>query len=198
MKWFQRCLNHLNLSHLALHTFVDSFAGCYKDGTEPGTRDYRYFAALFLFLRMFFYLLYQAILTAYFYGWSGLTLVGFTILLIITQPYNSMYNKYNTVTMVIFGVMTLIVIALMNVNIALVKAHHDVKFSAITVATLLALPQLYAIKMAIKGICKQDIIRKLFSKNKMFKRSLSETSLLVASENRTQSYKSLTHNMKSP
>ena len=41
MKWFQRCLNLFKLSHFALHTFVDSFAGCYKDGTEPGTRDCR-------------------------------------------------------------------------------------------------------------------------------------------------------------
>ena len=48
MKWFQKCLNCLRLSHVALHTFVDSFAGCYKDGTEPGTRDCRYFAALYL------------------------------------------------------------------------------------------------------------------------------------------------------
>ena len=30
-----------------LDTFVDSFHGCYKDGTEPGTRDYRWFAAIF-------------------------------------------------------------------------------------------------------------------------------------------------------
>ena len=49
MKWFQKCMNKFKLSHLALHTFVDSFAGCYNDGTEPGTRDCRYFAALFLF-----------------------------------------------------------------------------------------------------------------------------------------------------
>ena len=54
MKWFQRCLNlfKLMISHFSLHTFVDSFAGCYKDGTEPGTRDCRYFAALFLLLRI--------------------------------------------------------------------------------------------------------------------------------------------------
>ena len=31
MKWFQKCLNHLKLSRITLHTFVDSFAGCYKD-----------------------------------------------------------------------------------------------------------------------------------------------------------------------
>ena len=51
MKWFQECLNFFKLGHFALHTFVDSFTGCYKDGTEPGTRDCRYFAAYFFLLR---------------------------------------------------------------------------------------------------------------------------------------------------
>ena len=51
MKWFQECLNFFKLSHIALHTFVDSFIGCYKDGTEPGTQDGHYFAALFFLLR---------------------------------------------------------------------------------------------------------------------------------------------------
>ena len=88
MKWFQRCLNHFKLSHLALHTFVDSFAGCYKDGTEPGTWDCRYFAALFLFLRMVVFIVYQAILTAVLYGWFALVFTGCTILLIVVQPYN--------------------------------------------------------------------------------------------------------------
>ena len=37
MKWFQKCLNHVRLSKLALHIFVDSFSGHFKDGTEPGT-----------------------------------------------------------------------------------------------------------------------------------------------------------------
>ena len=42
---FQRCLNRLRIRSLALHTFVDAFEGCYKDGAN-GTRDCRYFAAL--------------------------------------------------------------------------------------------------------------------------------------------------------
>ena len=55
MKCFQSCLNQLKLSHIILHTFVESFMGYYKDGTEPGTKDCRYFAAMFLLLRISFY-----------------------------------------------------------------------------------------------------------------------------------------------
>ena len=52
-RWFQRCLNRFHLRSLALNAFVDAFQGCYKDGTN-GTRDYRYFAALQLLIRILF------------------------------------------------------------------------------------------------------------------------------------------------
>ena len=58
MKCFQRCLNHFRLSSILLHSFADSVTGYYTDGTEPGTRDYRYFAAILLFLPKLFYVSY--------------------------------------------------------------------------------------------------------------------------------------------
>ena len=45
---FQKVLNTLPIRQHVLHTFMDSFLGCYKDGTQPDTRDCRWFAA-FLF-----------------------------------------------------------------------------------------------------------------------------------------------------
>ena len=58
---FQKCLNCCGLRCLPLHIFMDAFQGCYKNGTE-GTRDYRYFAGLYLlfrflmFSKLFFFL----------------------------------------------------------------------------------------------------------------------------------------------
>ena len=58
---FQKCLNCCGLRCLPLHIFMDAFHGCYKNGTE-GTRDYRYFAGLYLlfrflmFIKLFFFL----------------------------------------------------------------------------------------------------------------------------------------------
>ena len=45
--WFQRILNRYHLRSQALNTFMDAFQGSFKDGTN-GTRDYRYFAAVYL------------------------------------------------------------------------------------------------------------------------------------------------------
>ena len=41
-----------------IHTFVDSFQGCYKDGTEQGTRDCRWFSAAYLAFRVIALFLY--------------------------------------------------------------------------------------------------------------------------------------------
>ena len=49
--WFKKFLNLFPVRWNVLHTFMDSFQGCYKDGTEPGTRDYRWCASVFFIVR---------------------------------------------------------------------------------------------------------------------------------------------------
>ena len=48
-QFFQKFLSLFPLNWHFLHAFVDSFQDCYKDGTEPGTFDCRWFLA-FTFL----------------------------------------------------------------------------------------------------------------------------------------------------
>ncbi len=54
-------LNLFPVRWYVLHTFVDSLQGFYKNGTEPGTRDCRWFASVFFIIRLF--LLIEAALT---------------------------------------------------------------------------------------------------------------------------------------
>ena len=52
MRSFQRCLGYCTrIRWQFLHTFADAFQGGYKNGTS-GTWDYRYFAGLYLLLRI--------------------------------------------------------------------------------------------------------------------------------------------------
>ena len=46
--WFRRCLSFCGASNHVLHTFMEAFQGCYRH--QP--RDCRYFAALYLLLRI--------------------------------------------------------------------------------------------------------------------------------------------------
>ena len=180
MKWFQRLLHCLKLSHLALHKFVDSYAGCYKDGTEPGTRDCRYFAALFLFARILAFIIFQATLTSYFYGWSGLLFGGIALLLLVAQTYKTMYNQYNTITALMFGFSTLVIIAVMNANISFVKLHGAMNISTMTVGLLAVIPQIYAIGLVIQWTYKH-LFKTKCSRTQLMHRSSSETSLLHGS-----------------
>ena len=182
MTWFQRCLNHFKLSHLALHTFVDAFSGCYKDGTEPETRDYRYFAAFFLLLRILLYIAYEATLNIYFYGLCALLLGIYAIAVIIAKPYKPRYNKFNTLTPVILIIMAMIVVSIMNVNFALIKARHLRIFSVVVTAILTSSPQFYIIGLLLKWIYRQSLFKVLVLKSKKVRKSDSEMPLLIATE----------------
>ena len=49
---FQRCTTHAPQRwQIALHILMDSFQGCYKDGTESGCRDCRWFSVVAFVLR---------------------------------------------------------------------------------------------------------------------------------------------------
>ena len=66
MRSFQRCLGYCTrIRWQFLHTFTDAFQGCYKNGTND-TRDYRYFAGLYLFFRI---VLLAAIISPMTYMW---------------------------------------------------------------------------------------------------------------------------------
>ena len=90
---FQRFLNRYHLSSQTLHTFMDIFQGSFKDGTN-GTRDCRYFAAIYLMTRLLLYLsLGISIVTFNTSMISGVLLVVI-VLLALFQPYKeSLYNR---------------------------------------------------------------------------------------------------------
>ncbi len=71
---------------------MDSFQGCYKDGTEPGTRDYRWFAAVPIMSRFIAFTLLSVTLNSTYYPWGTVVVVSTLVLTIISQPY-----KYSTV-----------------------------------------------------------------------------------------------------
>ena len=114
MRCFQRCLGHFRVRRHALHIFADSFQGCYKDGTN-GTRDCRYFAGVYLLVRiiMQIILLSSGSIIAYF--WESVTVFVFSILIAVAQPYKSEYSAYNTIDIVL----TLLLAVLLMTSFAL-------------------------------------------------------------------------------
>ena len=93
---FQVCLNRTGCSCQLLHTFMDTFQGHYKNGTN-GTRDLRFFSGLYLLLRV---VVYASTVLSYQFGSYVYTTVIIAVLSVsvaLAQPYKEyIYNVIDT------------------------------------------------------------------------------------------------------
>ena len=94
---FQKCLSYYQIQLHCLHTFVDSFQGCYKDGTEPGTYDLRWLSSYGLILRFGICLLFAFTLSSMYFVYIVILLISMTIILINFQPYKNSVVHYTTI-----------------------------------------------------------------------------------------------------
>ena len=104
--FFQKLLHLFPFRWHILHTFVDSFYRCYKDGTQPGTRDYRWFVAVFFLFRVFQYLLYLYFSNAVSAILVILSLLLHTGLLAVMKPFSSAYAHFNTFNIIFLHLLT--------------------------------------------------------------------------------------------
>ena len=96
-RWFRNSLNVCHINNHTLFTYMDAFQGCYRHSP----RDCRYFAALYLFLRILCMSTFAILKNyAYFY-FVGLNCSIVTIGIIIYQPYKrSIHNKVDAILLI--------------------------------------------------------------------------------------------------
>ena len=88
----QRCLHWLSPQcKLVIHIYVDSFQGCFKDGTEPGTKDCRSFSAMPFILHFILFVVQMTTLTSVVYPYFAIVFVITTITVIIVDPYKKSF-----------------------------------------------------------------------------------------------------------
>ena len=93
---FQKCLNRCGFRCLPLHAFMDVLTGCYRH--TP--RDCRYFAGVYLLMRIMVLVLFQMTLTIYYIPALAMFLLIAAIVFAIAQPYkNPMYNVLDVVVL---------------------------------------------------------------------------------------------------
>ena len=97
---FHKFLSLFPLNWHFLHAFVDSFQGCYKDGTEPGTLDCRWFSTFILMIRLLLFVIYGMTLSMIFFVYAVLVLVIFLIAVINIQPFKKVAARYPSTDMV--------------------------------------------------------------------------------------------------
>ena len=150
--FFQKFLNRFPFRWHILHMFMDSFQGCYKNGTEPGTRDYRWFSAAYLVLRWVFFILYGLTLSAAFFPLVSLFIFFFIVFLAILQPYKTSLRYYFKINIAFLAVLATFCIASSGRVIAGVLAHHFVIFFSVVAVLLGLLPLLFTIVLIFHGI----------------------------------------------
>jgi hypothetical protein len=116
MSYFQKFLNLFPVRWYILHTFMDSFQGCYKDGTEPGTCDCRWFASLFFLLRLLLLIIGGLTLNAHFFTLAAIGLVVLVFLLVVVDPFKRSVNHLTSI-----NAMFVLLLALWYVSLAGVR-----------------------------------------------------------------------------
>ena len=99
-KCVQRCLTRCRLHRPALVAFMDAFQGCYKDGTN-GTRDLRFFSAIYFILRVVVFTVYIAFAQANLYPslqyCNILIATALTVFVAVLRPYKkNLFNNIDT------------------------------------------------------------------------------------------------------
>ena len=103
---FQRLLNKGHCNTQALHHFMDSFQGCFKDGTN-GTKDCRYFTAMYLITRTAIHLAFIVTNNTFSTFFQTVLLLAMILLLICFQPYK---KQLHTNTDAVFLVLLCIIV----------------------------------------------------------------------------------------
>ena len=94
-RWFQKLLNIVPTRWYVLHTFMDSLAGHYKDGTQPGTRDCRWFASVWFIIRILMIAIGAGTHNLMFFPMNAMPAVTIVILLINLEPFK---ENHHTIT----------------------------------------------------------------------------------------------------
>ena len=161
LRCFQKCLNHLQMNYEVLRTFADAFQGTYKNGTE-GTRDYRYFAALYLALRIVIYFSYALVLSANFFLIAALVLIGLVVTLAIAQPHKVAFHNTTDIILILILAMWCMTLRLS----VLTDFRYLVRIYLAITLLLSILPLVYISGVLLYWIYTQsEFLQRLFHRN---------------------------------
>jgi hypothetical protein len=141
---FQKFLSLFPINWHFLHAFVDSFQGCYKDGTEPGTFDCRWFSVPMLLIWPLLFTVYGLALSTMFFTYSLIVLLILLIALINIQPLKRIGPHYPLVDIIFISLLCFLHIAILG-RAASVRGKHNAYLATLTIIGVLAsaIPLIY-------------------------------------------------------
>ena len=150
--FFHNFLNLFPFRWYILHTFVDSFQGCYKNGTEPGTRDCRWFSAVYLAFRVVSFVLYALVLNEVFFPLYSLLVLLLILLLVVFQPYKESLHRHFTINTVFLIFYAMFNMAASGFGMSGVKAEEYVRFFSVVAIFLAMVPLVCTLFLVARSI----------------------------------------------
>ena len=169
---FHKCLNYYSFRCLTLHIFMDTFHGCYK----LQSRDCRYFAALYLFLRLLNHFLIALTTGPFYYPLSGLTFIMMAILVATVRPHKSPWLTF--ADLVFFATLSALFIGIPNIRYVLAVDNGNnlkVLFVFIFTASVLSVPIVYGFALLVYFVIPRQIQTKVKSICQHFKYKILNT-----------------------
>ena len=158
MKCFQRRLSCSQIKLRVLHTFTDAFQGCYKDGTN-GTRDCRYFTAMYLMVRIILSALFVSTTSIMSLLWMIIVLFTFSTSIAVCQPYKPKYSIYNYIDIILILLLAAWLLSMIGIQLTSFAASTESDFLA-RKYTMLGLsfvtgllPLLYFFYLILRWLC---------------------------------------------
>ena len=164
-RWFQKLLNLFPIRWYILHTFVDSFHGAYTDGTEPGTRDCRWFASLIFIARYAMMLIGVSTFSSCYFPFATMVLTIVAILLVEFQPFKQSMSHLTHINIMFTSFLALSHIAALGFSLAGENLSHRMPFIGVLFISL-SFPLLYVSGLILHWLCSNrafgvNIVRRL-------------------------------------
>ena len=163
-QFFQKCLNVLpSRWQIILRTFVDTYQSSFKNGTDEGTRDFRWFSSAFFVIRVLMLLTYCLTFNTTFFVLAPIALISASTIILAMQPFKKTC-KYDFLTPTFFIYLSCLYICIVGEDTVSIKSNSLLIIfffflaMLMTFAPLLCLVFLVAKKFLLKTasiFCKQ-------------------------------------------
>ena len=151
-QWFQKFLSIIRLNWHFLHAFVDSFQGCYKDGTEPGTLDCRWFSAIMLLLYPLLHIIIGSTTSAIYSIYAAILIAILVIAIINIEPYKKIISFFPSTDLMFLFLLSLLYVSVNGRGLAYSENYSIVYHGIFTGLSLLSalVPLFYIIFLISK------------------------------------------------
>ena len=122
-QFFQRFLSMFRINWHFLQAFIDSLQGCYKDGTELGMIDCRWFSVLALLLRPIFFITYALTLSLMFFVYAIIITAIYLIAMINVQPIKKAAARYPSTDTIFLVLLSLCYTVILGRDNAFIQQH---------------------------------------------------------------------------